>query len=61
MQVSAGGLVSALMGVSNFKTCWVGWPGACCSCWHHHDHMPQAVLALLAGCNHSLLSPNSGH
>ena len=26
-QVSAGGLVSALMGVSNFKTCWVGWPG----------------------------------
>ena len=27
MQVSAGGLVSALMGVSNFKTCWVGWPG----------------------------------
>ncbi len=27
-QVSAGGLVSALMGVSNFKTCWVGWPGA---------------------------------
>jgi hypothetical protein len=27
-QVSAGGLVSALMGVSNFRTCWVGWPGA---------------------------------
>ncbi|KAK9822383.1 hypothetical protein WJX81_006174 [Elliptochloris bilobata] len=27
LQVSAGGLVSALMGVSNFKTCWVGWPG----------------------------------
>ena len=27
MQVSAGGLVSALMGVSNFKTCWIGWPG----------------------------------
>ena len=26
-QVSAGGLVSALMGVSNFKTCWIGWPG----------------------------------
>ena len=26
-QVSAGGLVSALMGVSNFKTMWVGWPG----------------------------------
>ncbi|BDA46931.1 probable alpha,alpha-trehalose-phosphate synthase [UDP-for [Coccomyxa sp. Obi] len=27
LQVSAGGLVSALMGVSNFRTCWVGWPG----------------------------------
>ncbi|KAL0043722.1 hypothetical protein WJX82_000124 [Trebouxia sp. C0006] len=27
LQVSAGGLVSALMGVSNFKTMWVGWPG----------------------------------
>ena len=27
LQVSAGGLVSALMGVSNFKTCWIGWPG----------------------------------
>ncbi|KAL3135793.1 Trehalose-6-P synthase/phosphatase complex synthase subunit [Trebouxia sp. C0010 RCD-2024] len=27
LQVSAGGLVSALMGVSNVKTMWVGWPG----------------------------------
>lgn len=27
LQVSAGGLVSALMGVSNFRTCWIGWPG----------------------------------
>ena len=26
-QVSAGGLVSALMGVGNFKTKWIGWPG----------------------------------
>ena len=27
LQVSAGGLVSALMGVQSFKTCWIGWPG----------------------------------
>ena len=26
-QVSAGGLVSALMGVQSFETCWIGWPG----------------------------------
>jgi hypothetical protein len=26
-QISAGGLVSALMGVSNYTTLWVGWPG----------------------------------
>lgn len=25
--MSAGGLVSALMGVSNFLTKWIGWPG----------------------------------
>ena len=28
LQVSAGGLVSALMGVGNFQTKWIGWPGA---------------------------------
>ena len=29
LQVSAGGLVSALMGVGNFQTTqWIGWPGA---------------------------------
>ena len=27
LQVSAGGLVSALMGVGNFETRWIGWPG----------------------------------
>ncbi|KAK9830458.1 hypothetical protein WJX72_011880 [[Myrmecia] bisecta] len=27
LQVSAGGLVSALMGVSSFRTLWIGWPG----------------------------------
>lgn len=27
LQVSAGGLVSALMGVSNYTTIWIGWPG----------------------------------
>lgn len=27
LQVSAGGLVSALMGVQTFDTCWIGWPG----------------------------------
>lgn len=27
LQVSAGGLVSALMGVGNFQTKWIGWPG----------------------------------
>lgn len=26
-QVSAGGLVSALMGVSNVSAKWIGWPG----------------------------------
>lgn len=28
LQVSAGGLVSALMGVANIETKWIGWPGA---------------------------------
>lgn len=27
LQVSAGGLVSALMGVGNIQTKWIGWPG----------------------------------
>lgn len=27
LQVSAGGLVSALMGVSSYRTLWIGWPG----------------------------------
>lgn len=27
LQVSAGGLVSALLGVGNFQTKWIGWPG----------------------------------
>ena len=27
LQVSAGGLVSALMGVHNFRAKWIGWPG----------------------------------
>ena len=26
--MSAGGLVSALMGVHNFRATWIGWPGA---------------------------------
>jgi trehalose 6-phosphate synthase/phosphatase len=30
LQVSAGGLVSALMGVGNFQTKWIGWPGGFC-------------------------------
>lgn len=28
LQISAGGLVSALMGVNNYSTLWIGWPGA---------------------------------
>jgi hypothetical protein len=34
LQISAGGLVSALMGVNNYSTLWIGWPGGlvgCCS------------------------------
>lgn len=27
LQVSAGGLVSALLGVTTYETIWVGWPG----------------------------------
>lgn len=27
LQVSSGGLVSALKGVQNYKTLWIGWPG----------------------------------
>jgi trehalose-6-phosphate synthase len=27
LQISAGGLVSALMGVNNYSTIWIGWPG----------------------------------
>ena len=27
LQVSAGGLVSALKGVQTYRTMWIGWPG----------------------------------
>eukprot|EP00271_Cylindrocystis_brebissonii_P011686 TRINITY_DN29599_c0_g1_i1.p1 TRINITY_DN29599_c0_g1~~TRINITY_DN29599_c0_g1_i1.p1 ORF type:complete len:1058 (+),score=166.06 TRINITY_DN29599_c0_g1_i1:961-4134(+) len=30
LELSAGGLVSALLGVKqNYETCWIGWPGLC--------------------------------
>lgn len=29
LEVTAGGLVSALMGIHNMKTKWIGWPGVC--------------------------------
>ncbi len=43
-QVSAGGLVSALMGVGNFQTKWIGWPGAA----PEHCCLPAQPCALLA-------------
>jgi len=41
LQVSAGGLVSALMGVGNFQTKWIGWPGA-----HMRSGQPRAAPQL---------------
>ena len=40
LQVSSGGLVSALKGVSTYETLWVGWPGAC----HGAQHQGQLVV-----------------
>lgn len=45
LQVSAGGLVSALMGVSSFRTCWIGWPGApLINATSHASHIQVCLL-----------------
>jgi len=43
LQVSAGGLVSALMSVQNFDTVWVGWPGVYVSAGPDRDALTAAL------------------
>ncbi|PSC73982.1 Alpha,alpha-trehalose-phosphate synthase [UDP-forming] 1 [Micractinium conductrix] len=43
LQVSAGGLVSALMGVGNFKTKWIGWPGVYIEAGPERDELTAAL------------------
>ena len=47
MQLSAGGLVSALGGVQGFNTMWVGWPGEstviCCHFMHQSARLCLVV------------------
>eukprot|EP00887_Chlorella_sp_A99_P006844 scaffold2.g6844.t1 len=41
--VSAGGLVSALMGVGNFQTKWIGWPGVYIEAGPERDELTAAL------------------
>lgn len=43
LQVSAGGLVSALMGVGNFQTKWIGWPGVYIEASPERDELTAAL------------------
>lgn len=45
LQVSAGGLVSALMSVQNFDTVWVGWPGVYVAAGPDRDALTSALGA----------------
>ena len=44
-QVSAGGLVSALMGVGNFQARWIGWPGVYVEDGFDRDALTDALAA----------------
>ncbi|GAB4814718.1 hypothetical protein N2152v2_001764 [Parachlorella kessleri] len=43
LQVSAGGLVSALMGVGNIQTKWIGWPGVYVEPGRERDELSAAL------------------
>ena len=43
LQVSAGGLVSALMGVGDINTRWIGWPGVYISAGSERDALTKAM------------------
>uniref|UniRef100_A0A1D1ZTE0 alpha,alpha-trehalose-phosphate synthase (UDP-forming) n=1 Tax=Auxenochlorella protothecoides TaxID=3075 RepID=A0A1D1ZTE0_AUXPR len=43
LQVSAGGLVSALMGVAHFQTKWIGWPGVYVEAGPERDALTSAL------------------
>lgn len=43
LQVSAGGLVSALMGIGNFSTRWIGWPGVYIEEGIERDQLTEAL------------------
>lgn len=43
LQISAGGLVSALMGVSSFQTKWIGWPGVYIEAGPERDELTAAL------------------
>mmetsp|Transcript_6225 Transcript_6225/g.15802 ORF Transcript_6225/g.15802 Transcript_6225/m.15802 type:complete len:1099 (-) Transcript_6225:258-3554(-) len=44
LEISAGGLVSALLGVSNFKTTWIGWPGIYVPPGPDRDSLAEALM-----------------
>lgn len=43
LKVSAGGLVSALMGVGNINTKWIGWPGVYIEAGPERDALTKAM------------------
>ncbi|KAK9804133.1 hypothetical protein WJX73_003206 [Symbiochloris irregularis] len=45
LQLSAGGLVSALGGVQGFNTMWVGWPGIFLPAGRERDALTQTLAA----------------
>lgn len=58
LQISAGGLVSALMGVNNYSTLWIGWPGMTCkgvgryrlkAGFHQHNDRLVSVRVCVCG------------
>eukprot|EP00192_Tetraselmis_astigmatica_P000069 CAMPEP_0117651800 /NCGR_PEP_ID=MMETSP0804-20121206/2286_1 /TAXON_ID=1074897 /ORGANISM="Tetraselmis astigmatica, Strain CCMP880" /LENGTH=1177 /DNA_ID=CAMNT_0005457803 /DNA_START=269 /DNA_END=3802 /DNA_ORIENTATION=- len=45
LEISAGGLVSALLGVASFRTTWIGWPGIYVPEGPDRDQLAEALMA----------------
>ncbi len=58
-QVSAGGLVSALKGVSTYKTVWIGWPGRAQGDVNTHTHTHTRTHTHADGCTQTMALKSS--
>lgn len=56
LQVSAGGLVSALMGVHNFRATWIGWPGGFRNCLVIRSVSRMSTRQVLQACRVSMVN-----